>query len=150
MTAAALDTNVLLLLLVGQSTGRVVGKRLKNYTDEDFEVLTKWIGTYDQLVTTPNVWSEVSNIWSWGIDRNLRRHVARAVAETIRKSVEIIRPSIDIVGDEEFERLGLTDCVWLNVLDDTMVLLTDELPLYQVALSRGKRAQNFTHLRNFD
>ncbi len=150
MTAVALDTNVLLLLLVGRATGRVIGKRLKSYTDDDYHILTEWIGAYDQIVTTPNVWSEISNIWSWGIERDLRRDVIRVVTEVVRDSVEIIRPSKEIVVDEEFERLGLTDCVWLSVLDENVVLLTDELPLYQIALSRGKKAQNFTHLRNLE
>jgi hypothetical protein len=149
MTAAALDTNVLLLLVVGVATGKTMGKRLKAYTDEDLATLTKWLSDFDQIVTTPNVWSEVSNISSWGITGEARRNVACTVAGLVRNSVEIIRPSKEIVDDEAFERLGLTDCVWLSVLDDNMVLLTDEVPLYNFALSRGKNARNFSHLRSF-
>ena len=67
MTAIALDTNLLLLLVVGSAVGDVVGKRLKSYTREDWVILQKYLEQSDQLIATPNVWTEVSNICTFAI-----------------------------------------------------------------------------------
>ncbi len=47
----------------------------------------------------------------------------------------------------EFIRLGLTDCVILEVCNEDTVLLTDDLDLYRSALGNGRNADYFTHLR---
>lgn len=150
MSAVALDTNLLLLLVIGTATGDAAGKRLKNFTSEDFQLLCDCFSDGDRLVVTPNVWTEVSNMWGFGIEADWRPRIAAQLADMIRGSIEIVRPSRDVIDDPDFARLGLTDCVWLNVLDQEMTLLTDDLALYQIALSRGLRAVNFTHLRSLD
>ena len=68
MSAVALDTNLMLLLVVGTATGRTIGKRLKNFSDEDFVVLQTCLDGVDKLIATPHVWTEVSNIWNFGIE----------------------------------------------------------------------------------
>jgi hypothetical protein len=150
MTAVALDTNLLLLLVVGEATGRVVGKRLKAYTNEDLGLLYECLSGADRIVVTPNVWTEVSNIWDFGISGELRRDIQAALTNLIRGSLEIFKPSRDIVDDPDFERLGLADCVWLSALDKQTTFFTDDLTLCDAALSRGLKAVNFTHLRTFD
>lgn len=149
MTAVALDTNILLLLLVARATGRVLGKRLKAFTDDDIAILDGCLSSSDRLVTTPNVWTEVSNIWPWGIEGDGRGAVFSNLIETIKGSIELVQASKDVLDDPEFGRLGLTDCVWLAVLDPETTLLTDDLALYNIALSRGLKVVNFTHLRDF-
>jgi hypothetical protein len=150
MSAVALDTNLLLLFAVGRATGGVVGKRLKSFTDDDLSVLARCLEGCDRLVVTPNVWTEVSNIWDFGIEADWRRDVTETIAQMIKSSFEVVRASKDVVDDPEFSRLGLTDCVWLSVLDNQTTLLTDDLALWSIALSRGLKAVNFTQLRNFE
>jgi hypothetical protein len=150
MTAVALDTNLLLLFVVGEATGRVTGKRLKAYTDDDLNVLQTCLQGVDRLVATPNVWTEVSNIWKFGIDGDFRREIQEFLTDLIRNTLELTTPSRDVIDDPDFDRLGLTDCVWLAVLDQQTTLLTGDVALCDAALSRGLRAINFTHLRNFD
>ena len=149
MTAIALDTNILLLLLVARATGQVVGKRLKAFTNDDIAILNDCLSRHDRLVTTPNVWTEISNTWSWGIEGDWRDAVFATFVDAIEGSVELVRASKDVLEDPEFGRLGLTDCVWLAVLDAETTLITDDLALYNIALSRGLTAVNFTHLREF-
>jgi hypothetical protein len=150
MTAVALDTNLLLLFIVGEATGRVAGKRLKAYTDDDLEVLRSCLRGVERLVATPNVWTEVSNIWDFGIEGEFRREIQQFLTDLIRNSLEIAVPSKDVIDDPDFERLGLTDCIWLSVLDRGTTLVTGDVALCDAALSRGLKAVNFTHLRNFD
>ena len=150
MTAIALDTNLLLLLIVGTAIGDVVGKRLKSYSRQDWDSLQSYLVDADQLISTPNVWTEVSNICTYGIHKDWHRKVHETLASTINGAVEIVRASRVVAANPEFSRLGLTDCVWLSVLDDNRdtVLLTDDLPLYHFALSHGFKVKNFNHLRD--
>ena len=150
MKAIALDTNLLALYVVGSATGRAMGKRLKGYTDDDIPVLLDCIARDDRVITTPNVWTEFFNIWDWGIDDPLRSEVLQASIAMAKQSIELVRPSRDVVDDPELDRLGLSDCVWLAVLDQDTTLLTDDIALYNIALSRGLTAVNFTHLRQLD
>jgi hypothetical protein len=150
MSRIALDTNLLLLYVVGLATGGPNGKRLKSYGTDDLILLSEFVSEYDRIVTTPNVWTEVSNIWPFGIVGHWRQDIPALMSDLIRTGIELAKPSRDVIDDPDFERLGLTDCVWLSVLDADTVLMTDDVPLYATALSRGLSATNFTHLRNFD
>ncbi len=59
---------------------------------------------------------------------------------------EIFAPSAEGVEDIAYPRLGLTDATLLAALEDHDILTTD-LDLYLAALHRGRKAINFTHLR---
>ena len=152
MNAIALDTNLLLLLIVGTAIGDVVGKRLKSYTPQDWDDLQRYLVDADRLIAMPNVWTEVSNICTYGIHKDWHRKVHETLVSTIDRAVEIVCPSCEVAAHPEFSRLGLTDCAWLSVLNDNrdLVLLTDDFPLYNFALSQGFKAKNFNHLRNLD
>jgi hypothetical protein len=150
MTALALDTNILLLWIVGVATGRVLGKRLKAYSDADLSILQTCIEGHDRLVVTPNVWTEVSNVWDFGIDGSARRTIQQVLSSAIQSSLEISKASREIAVDPDFDRLGLADCAWLAVLDQDTTLLTDDVALCDTAVSRGLKAVNFTRLRDFN
>ena len=152
MTGMALDTNLLMLFVIGNAIGDVVGKRLKKYTQDDWIVLRSYLERADRLISTPNVWTEVSNICTFGVRGDWEHRIRANLIVSIHGAIEIVRPSCEVIADPDFARLGLTDCVWLSVLndEDDMVLLTDDIPLYNVALSGVLNVQNFTHLRDFD
>ena len=150
MTTIALDTNLLLLLIIGRATGEPAGKRLKGFAQDDLQLLDDCLSGCDRLIVTPNVWTEVSNLCGYGIDGAWLQQVDDAVIDAIHATVEVGRPSKDVTVDPEFGRLGLTDCVWLSVLDAETTLITDDVALYNIALSRGLKVINFNHLRSFE
>ena len=149
MTALALDTNILLLWLVGAATGRVLGKRLKAYSEDDLAILQTCIEGHDRLVVTPNVWTEVSNVWHWGIEGSARRTIQQTLTDAIHSSLELSKGSSEIATDPDFGRLDLADCAWFAVLDQQTTLITDDVALCDTAISRGLKAVNFTRLRDF-
>jgi hypothetical protein len=150
MKAIALDANLLLLLVIGTATGKVVGKRLKSFTEDDLGLLLDCIAPCDKLVTTPNVWTEVSNLWDFGIEGEWLRSIPQTMALMIKMYTEVSIPSAQVADDPDFVGLGLADCAWLKILDQETTLLTVDVPLFEIALSRGLKAVNFTHLRKFD
>lgn len=145
----ALDSNLLLLLIVGLSARHFISKhrRLKSFVPEDFDLLVQLIEGADSIVATPNALSEVSNLLEYGVSEPLRSVLYQMLSEHIQAVNEEYVASRDVARLAEFLDLGLSDCAWLACLDTETIFLTDELPLFNAASSRGIVAYNFTHLR---
>lgn len=144
-----LDTNLLLLLIVGSTSRKYISqhKRLRAYSETDFDLLIKIISHAPNIFVTPNTLTETSN---------LIRHIAEPARTKIIKFFRDYIPSADehycesrrATTREEFIRLGLTDSVILHEMADDFILLTDDLGLYLAAIDEGYSAQNFNHLRD--
>jgi hypothetical protein len=149
--AVAVDSNLLLLLVVGMTSKDYVDKhkRLKAFTVEDFDLLKEQLSVATEIVVTPNTLTETSNLIDHIADPARTR-----IYETLRSLVksagaaEIYVASADAVGNPELPRLGLTDSVLLDVCASGTPLMTVDLRLYLAAISRGDKALNFNHLRD--
>lgn len=56
------DTNLLLLALIGGTSSIGEFKRTRGYSDEDYQLLLKVIDQFETLVSTPHILAEVSNL----------------------------------------------------------------------------------------
>ena len=148
MRRIAVDTNVLLLLLIGSVDPAYIArhKRLGTYRARDHSLLLEQL-VGAEIVVTPTALAEVSNLATYGVQDPLRTRVMDRLRQFIQATAEHYRPSRDLVGATEFGRLGLPDCSWLDALDTNTVLLTDDLGLYNAALARKLSAMNFAHIR---
>jgi len=141
------DTNLLLLYLVGKADPRIIPRfmRTQKYTIEDFQLLSKLLETFFRaLVTTPNVLTEVSNLVT-----KLSENERPGFFDQMKRSVAILDetycPSRTAVEDRNYRTFGLTDATILSIRPDVLVL-TDDLPLYQLLSSRGRDVINFNHI----
>ena len=59
-----LDTNLLVLLVVGSESRELISKhrRLEHYSAEDFDILCEFLENANQLYVTPNTLTETSNL----------------------------------------------------------------------------------------
>src|SRR5215203_2438975 len=59
-----LDSNVLLVLIVGKFNTNLLGKhpRVEEYDLDAYKVLVQQLENYDGILTTPNILTEVSNL----------------------------------------------------------------------------------------
>ena len=60
-----LDTNLLLLLFIGGKDTLLIpkSKNLSEYTEDDYDLLAEIVNSsFDRLVTTPHIMTEVSNL----------------------------------------------------------------------------------------
>lgn len=148
-TALLIDANMLLLLVIGRVAREFVGqhKRLEQFGPEDVDLLQELVAESQRVTTTPNVWTEVSNLVRFRNERLLHPDLFWVMRDQIKAIEEKYMPSISIIDDYAFRDLGLTDTGLLLQLDGDMTLLTIDAPLYEHALSRGQRAINFHHLR---
>ena len=150
MRNVAIDTNLLLLLIIGEASRSFIGrhKRLKAYLPADFDLLCQFISHAEQLIVTPNALTEVSNLADNGVLEPLRSEISNVFRSHVARFTERYHNSRLVMNDAAFGRLGLTDSAWLVTVDSETVLLTSDLDLYLAALDRGISAYNFTHLRS--
>jgi hypothetical protein len=150
---AVLDTMLFLLMVVGLTSPTYIikHKRLaaRRYSERDFTLLGSLISQTDNVVVTPNACTETSNWLKHGyIHDPARTQICMVFQNLIAASQEQYVSTIQASQRTEFERIGVTDSVLLEVAaENPCTLLTDDLPLYVAASSRGYKVVYFTHHR---
>jgi len=150
--ALLLDTNLLVLFVVGNASREFVAKhkRTTNFAAEDFDLLTEMANQVNSLIVLPNTLAETSNLLAHAGNERMKEQVFDVFRRLIPKLFEIFVPSTDACSIKEFQRLGLTDAAILHCLrEGGRHLLTADLPLWHAATSLGFSATNFNHLRNY-
>jgi hypothetical protein len=144
MRSLLLDTNVLLLLIVGTLDRRAIGanRRTGVFTARDFDLLREELRKYAPVVTTPGVLTEASNLLGNG-----HRVAAATMVAVCTPFVEVVRPKEHVFGQRGFDRLGFADASILAALTDGRAVLTDDVGLYHQVWHVGGEAINFNHLR---
>jgi hypothetical protein len=148
MRRLIIDTNLLLLLVVGSTADNLIAKhkRTRTFTPEDLVLLELFLSGFHEIVVTPGILAEVSNL-SAQIGEPLRTSIMQTVGRLVAQVSENHVPGISVVGSRCFVRLGLVDASILEAFQEGDHLLTDDLDLWIEATNSGKAATNFTHLR---
>jgi hypothetical protein len=147
----AVDSNLLLLFVVGSASRDYIAKhkRLRAYTETDFDLLVEQLSSVPAVLLTPNTLTETSNLIGH-LGEPARSHVYEKLTALLSRpeSVERYVPSRRATSLPELPRLGLTDCALLNLCAEGIPLITTDLHLFLAAVGRGARAINFNHLRD--
>ena len=149
MKPIAVDTNLLLLLTVGQVARNYVEvhKRLRRYKVSDYRLLLDQLDGFSELVLLTHSLAEVSNMLGQGVRAPLHGLLFLRLREIISNCSEIAVPSQTAADHEAYLRLGLTDAAWLCLLDKGAALLTDDQELFHAALGNNCEAILFDSLR---
>lgn len=142
-----IDTELLVLLVVGTTKRELILKhrRLQKFQVQDYDLLMRIIQNVDQLLLTPNILTEASNLLAQHRDPEKARFF-KTLRALVDKSEEKVVPSQDASNNRHFIRLGLTDEALLEVVSKSTPLLTTDLDLYLAATSKdGEAAVNFRH-----
>ncbi len=144
-----IDTNILLLLFVGSfDRDRVPRfKRTKQFTPEDYDLLTRVVEPFKRIVTTPNILSEVNSL-SGQLGEPARTEYFRIFARRIRTLDEHYVASKDVSRIEQFPKLGLTDSGMLHLAGEEYLVLTDDFELEGFLSKAGIHVVNFNHIRS--
>lgn len=144
-----LDTNLLIVLIVGMVDRRLVGehRRTRAFTPESFDFLLNMVVGAEQVVVTPHVLAETSNLL--GQDDDPRCRILR---EKLREMIGIYPErhvaALELSKHAHYLRLGIADCGILSAIGEDAVLVTDDLPLYLTSVEQfPDRTLNFTHIR---
>jgi hypothetical protein len=145
-----LDTNLLLLLFIGGKDSSLIkqARTLSAFVEDDYDLLLEVVknNSFNSLVTTPHIMTEVSNLLGKERD-HIRRFGRDAMAEFLCKCTEHTDSSVNLVSDPEFNRLGLTDVAIAVASKLPAFVLTVDLDLYLHVSSSGLEAENFNHIR---
>ncbi len=149
-TGYFIDANLLVLLVVGNTDRTLISKhrRLRGYSAADYDILIDILSQVERIFTTPNTLTEASNLLAQHGDpeRSLIFDTLRAV---IHDNIEVVVRSEVASSRSEFNRLGLTDSVLLEVVSEETPLITVDIDLYLAALREGRNtALNFAHIRD--
>ncbi len=148
MGSLALDANILVLLIVGLVERKAISahKRSRQFTEVDFDLLLTFIGGFHRLIVTTSVLTEASNLLAHTNDA-MRTRLLGALAVFVG-TVEEERPrSAEVVKENAFTRLGLTDAGLMTCIRSGHALLTADLDLYLAAAELSASVHNFNHLR---
>lgn len=142
-----LDSNLVLLLLIGSVDRTLVGKhkRLEKYTTNDFDLLKAIISPVKRLFTTPHIATEVSNLAG---NLSSDERFLKVLRSFLQHSSESHCTAARIVTEKRWERLGLTDTA-LCLLARRRLVVTDDLGLALSLEKGGENVINFNQLRSF-
>ncbi|PID81069.1 hypothetical protein CSB20_04330 [bacterium DOLZORAL124_64_63] len=135
-----IDTNLLLVMIIGRiDEGRYIekSKRLGDFCIEDYYQLWAFVKGYKEVLITPYIAAEVSNLIDLNDQARIRAfELAREIFSLFRQAETLI--SNDCKGDF-FLKFGLTDNSIITLSKDFSVLTNDHrmlIPLYKVSPER--------------
>jgi hypothetical protein len=145
MIGIALDTNLMVLLCLGQSSRRYVGhhERIKSYTPADYDNLLSIVAGCDILVSTPFSLSQVSDLLNISHKRTHNREIVLAYRRVVSMIDERFVPSAQLCSQDEIMFFGLADTAWISTLDDNTMFYSTDQTLVNYAASKGKKAEWF-------
>ena len=145
--AVLLDSNLLLLLIVGLSNPRLIAihKRVDRFTSADFILLQLFVGSFQRILTTPHVLTEVSNLVGSSSGK-MRDTIMLQLSSVILTLEEHTPSAIELCRSKEARIFGLTDAALTRVASQAL-LLTEDGRLARHLASLGITALTLHDLR---
>ncbi|WP_211923263.1 hypothetical protein [Duganella radicis] len=114
---------------------------------EDYDTLLKIIENAAEVLVTPNILTETSNLAGY-ISEPARSEVLSVLRKLASSAPETYIPSEIACQRPEYLRLGLTDASIVEACSGDTTLITTDLSLYLATLASGANAINYHHLRS--
>ena len=147
MKSLLLDTNVLLLYLIGnRQPERVGGKRLEKFDIADLSTTNNYCRKYKNHKTLPNILTEASNFLGSG-KQEIVKGAAGFLKDYIRDVSEVFEASLTTVSDPAYLRLGLTDAAILRLCTEETIVMTTDFDLCGKLESKGVEVVNLARLK---
>lgn len=126
-----IDTNVLLLLLVGFMDATYIEnfKETAIFSIDDYETLTTIIEPFSTIITTPSILTEVSNLLE-RFKGAKREELLQNFAYAIRNSfIEVRHVSAELAENSYFQEFGLADTAIATLAKEGYLVITIDRPL---------------------
>lgn len=151
MRSILLDTNLLVLLVVGFYDKKLISKhkKTKAFTEEDYDLLTNCINQCNTICVTSHCLAETSNLLTAAPDKIARNLliVLKAICDQ-EHAFEKHHDKKHIFAQDCFPRLGVADSGLLLSAKNVDHILTDDLDAYlEISKQYPDKTYNFTHLR---
>jgi hypothetical protein len=142
-----LDTNTLLLYIVGSfARERIGARRVEQFDDDDFVRLSDILGVARRHISVPGVLIEASNLLGSG-EQQLFPNAVGALAAYCRIVSEVYEPSKSLIASPLYEKLGLTDTAIFRLAKRGVTVLTTDHELHGRLTAKGVEAINLLHFK---
>ena len=145
-----IDTNILLLWFVGTVNRELISKfkRTENFVPEDYDTLLQILSSFNKIVTTPNILTEVNSLANQ-LGEPARSQCLSVFAERMARLNEFYLESTEVVRTDNFTKFGLTDCGIATLAKNKYLVLTDDLKLASYLQKIGIDTINFNNIRTY-
>lgn len=142
------DTNILLLWIVGHVNRNRISKfnRTEQFLPEDYDLLVKLLNYFGQIITTPNILTEVNSLVNQ-LGEPERSQGLYVLGHLGSRLNELYLKSQEVVQLDRFTKFGLTDCGILKICPKQYLVLTDDLKLAHYLQTQEVDVLNFNHIR---
>ncbi|HEX4130763.1 MAG TPA: hypothetical protein VHZ24_12030 [Pirellulales bacterium] len=145
------DTNILLLVLIGQTRRSLVSSfkrtRSHGFTTDDFDLLVGTLRSFRRVITTTSIITEISNLGRTGLSRPLRDSFSRTLQAMVKEFDERLISATQAAQSEAFMKLGVTDAGIFDLAREGVLVLTDDAMLSGILEKERLDVLNFNHLR---
>ncbi len=146
-----LDSNLLLLLLVGAYDRNLIGNgrynKLSKYTLEDLKILVRLKSMFSRVATTAHVLTELSNL-AGDFPESIKTGCFHSFRKSFASLDELSASSREAAQRPEFHFLGLTDSVLAHFTPE-FLMVSDDARLVAKLSQSGLESLNFNHLRQY-
>ncbi len=143
-----IDTNLLLLLIIGGTPSIKKFKRTNTYTASDYDLLIRLIDRFSRIIATPHILAEVSNLTN-GLFGGQLDDFYKTLKESLTSIIlEVHEPAYEIAEKFNLSPYGLADVGIMSIAKNNYLVLTDDLRVANFALQSGVDVINFNHVRD--
>ena len=122
-------------------------KRTSIYDEDDFTDLLRTIRSLNQIVTLPNIWTEVDNLLN-NFSGNYKYAYIQEITKTIKETTENYLASEIGTSSPHFQELGLTDSLILEFAKECKLLITSDSKLSDHAIAYGIPVYDLVKVKN--
>ena len=143
-----LDANLLVVLAIGRADSRLFGSNpVAHYTIHDYNLLVEEVETFQTIVTTPYILSEVNgHLNKTGYQRVKTREALRELAPQF--SLKYKEPQY-LYADNYYSDFGLTDVSIVYASDNEVLTLSADGNLIGILVNSGVTALKFQDLKSW-
>lgn len=144
-----LDTNILLLLLVGLCNPSYIKdcKRIKKYTEDDFRLLLGIVKSFSRLIVTPHILAEVSNFSDKMFRGKQLPQYFSVFVKNLTESKESYHEKKYILKNKFLPKVGVADVsMFILARNKKYLVITGEGPLTNLIRSQGFDVVRFEEL----
>lgn len=143
-----IDTNSLVVLLLGMLDTKHLGrhKRASIYDEDDYNDLVDFIGSLNNLLVIPNVWTEVDNLLN-DFSGEYKYPYITQITNLIKEANEQYLESYHATSHIAFIDLGVTDSILLTLAKDFDALITADSKLSDYAQALGTKVYDMVQLK---
>lgn len=148
MNSVLIDTNLMLLLIVGLHDKSIIGvhKRTKDFTPDDYDLLVSQIDGFNTVWVTSHCLAEVSNLLKQ-THKEQGAKLLSCLSLFCGNARESRMAKESIFENDAYLSLGVSDTGLVQKSKRVSCVYTVDFDLYITISNIGRKVVNFNHLR---